>query len=103
MKSRDVTMGHPMRTGAVVALALAVGAAVTILAQRGTPPTAASASASNEATRRIVAAAQAVLAILDDSGRTKVHFPFEGPQKTKWSNLPSGIFQREGLRMSDLA
>jgi hypothetical protein len=31
-----------------------------------------------------------------------VQFPFEGPQKTRWSNLPSGIFQREGLRLGDL-
>ena len=31
-----------------------------------------------------------------------MQFPFEGPQKTRWSNLPSGIFQRQGLRMGDL-
>src|SRR6185436_14361392 len=57
---------------------------------------------STEATRRIVTAAQAVLGTLDDSGRRRVQFPFEGPQRTKWSNLPSGIFQREGLRLADL-
>ena len=39
-----------------------------------------------------------VLASLDDAGRAKVQFPFDGPQKTRWSNLPSGIFQRQGLR-----
>jgi hypothetical protein len=31
-----------------------------------------------------------------------VQFPFDGPQKTRWSNLPSGAFQREGLRLGDL-
>jgi hypothetical protein len=31
-----------------------------------------------------------------------VQFPFEGPQKTRWSNLPSGIFKREGLRLGDI-
>ena len=55
-----------------------------------------------DATARIVAAAQAVLTTLDDAGRAKVQFPFEGPQKTRWSNLPSPMFQREGLRLGDL-
>ena len=31
-----------------------------------------------------------------------MQFPFEGPQKTRWSNLPSPMFQREGLRLGDL-
>ena len=40
---------------------------------------------------------------LDDSGRARVQFPFDGPQKTRWSNLPTGIFERKGLRMGDLS
>jgi hypothetical protein len=56
-----------------------------------------------DATARIVAAAQAVTATLDDTLRGKLQFPFEGPQKARWSNLPSGIFQRQGLRMGDLS
>jgi Protein of unknown function (DUF3500) len=55
-----------------------------------------------EATTQIVAAARALLATLDEAGRAKVQFPFDGPQKARWSNLPSGIFQREGLRLGDL-
>lgn len=55
-----------------------------------------------DATRRIVEAARAVLSALDEAGRAKVQFPFEGPQKTRWSNLPTGIFPRQGLRMGDL-
>jgi len=55
-----------------------------------------------EATTRIVASAQALLSTLDAAGRTKVQFPFEGPQKTRWSNFPSGIFERQGLRLGDL-
>jgi hypothetical protein len=27
---------------------------------------------------------------------------FEGLQKTRWSNFPSGIFKREGLRIADI-
>ena len=69
------------------------------LAQRPAPP----AAAPSDATARIVAAAQALLTSLDDAGRQKLQFPFEGPQKTRWSNLPSGIFQRQGLRMGDLS
>src|SRR6187455_2533020 len=60
------------------------------------------ASSAAQATARIVTAAQALVAALDDAGRTKVQFPFEGPQKTRWSNLPSGIFERQGLRLADL-
>jgi hypothetical protein len=51
---------------------------------------------------KIVAAAKAFLATLDDGGRAKVSFTFDGGQKFKWSNLPSGIFQRNGLRLGDL-
>ena len=29
-------------------------------------------------------------------------FPFEGPQKTRWSNLPSPLYERQGLRLADL-
>jgi hypothetical protein len=53
-------------------------------------------------TSQIVASARALLTALDNGGRAKVQFPFEGPQKTRWSNLPTGIFHREGLRMGDL-
>ena len=55
-----------------------------------------------QVTERIVGAAQVLLKMLDDAGRSKVQFPFEGPQKTRWSNLPVGIFERQGLRLGDL-
>jgi hypothetical protein len=35
-------------------------------------------------------------------GKKKLQFPFEGV-KTRWSNLPSPMFQREGLKLGDLA
>ena len=73
----------------------------TAVAQRGaTAPPARPAAA--DATARIVAAAQALLTTLDEAGRAKIQFPDDGPQKTRWSNLPSGIFERQGLRMGDL-
>jgi hypothetical protein len=60
------------------------------------------ASTPGEATARIVAAAQAVLASLDAAGRAKAQFPLDGPQKTRWSNLPSPMFERRGLLLADL-
>jgi len=67
--------------------------------QRSAPPAQANPA---DATARIVKAAEALLATLDDAGRARVQFPFDGPQLTRWSNLPTGIFRREGLRMGDL-
>jgi hypothetical protein len=82
--------------GTVVALA-----AGSVAAQRGAKPAATAGNAA-ETTSRIVAAAQALVSTLDDAGKAKVQFPFEGEQKTRWSNLPTGIFKREGLRVGDL-
>lgn len=56
----------------------------------------------SDTTGKTVAAAKAFLATLDDAGRAKVSFAFNSDQKSKWSNFPTGIFQRNGLRMGDL-
>jgi hypothetical protein len=53
-------------------------------------------------TAKTVAAANDFLATLSNADRAKVSFPFNSPQRTGWSNLPSGIFQRNGLRLGDL-
>jgi hypothetical protein len=81
-----------------LALILPLGVLVASgFAQRATPPSAAA------ATPRVVAAANAFLATLSDADRAKVSFEFNSAQKTSgWSNLPSGIFQRNGLRLADL-
>ena len=90
-------MPIPFRT---VLAGLLVTITGTLVAQRGatSPPT----SAQTDVTTRIVASAQALLNTLDDAGRAKLQFPFDGPQKTRWSNLPSPMFQRTGLRLGDL-
>ena len=93
--SRHIAVG--MLLALAVAATMGLAHLQTVRAQSRT-----SAETSAEATKRIVSAAQALLATLDDAGRAKVQFPFEGPQKARWSNLPSGIFQREGLRIADL-
>jgi hypothetical protein len=92
-------MKNILRTSAVLSLGLALVASGSGAAQRGAK---APVAAPADATAKIVAAATALVSALDDAGRAKVQFPFEGPQKTRWSNLPSGIFQRQGLRMGDL-
>ena len=56
----------------------------------------------NDTTGKTVAAAKAFLATLNDAERAKVSFPFDSDQKYKWSNFPSGIFERNGLRWGDM-
>ena len=95
-------MASPVRIASTIALGLCVAVTATGLAQRrGTSP-APAAGTSADATARIVAAAQAVVATLDEAGRNKVQFAFDAPQKSKWSNLPSPMFQRDGIRLADL-
>ena len=80
----------------VALLAAASGAIITSASPDAVAQTA------QATTARIVAAAQALTSTLDDAQRSHVQFPFDSPQRARWSNLPSGIFQREGLRMGDL-
>jgi len=94
-------MHVPFRIATMTGLALSVVAVATVPAQRrATSPRSSGAQA--DVTARITSSAQALLTKLDDAGRAKVQFPFEGPQKTRWSNLPSPMFERQGLRMGDL-
>ena len=51
-----------------------------------------------------VAATKKFLATLDDAQRGKVVFDFKDEaQRKRWSNLPTAIFKRQGVRMGDLA
>jgi len=92
-------MRSPLRIASLASVALAF-TFTTLVAQRAASPAAARTQA--DVTARIVTAAQAVLSALDDAGRAKTQFPFDSPQKTKWSNLPSPMFQRNGARLADL-
>ena len=68
-------------------------------AQRATSPPAPAAAG---VTAKVVTAADAFLKTLNESDRAKATFGFASPQRTGWSNLPSGIFQRNGARLGDL-
>jgi hypothetical protein len=94
-------MNARLRLAAATALVVFVALVAGGRAQRGGAP-ASSSTVQADVSRRIVVAAQALLSTLDAAGRAKLQFPFEGVQKTKWSNLPSGIFERDGLRLGDL-
>lgn len=77
----------------------ATTAPTTTKTASGTPSSAAPAKATGE----IADAAQKFLATLDDAQRGKVVFDFkDSAQRKRWSNFPTGIFQRAGLRMGDL-
>ncbi len=53
-------------------------------------------------TATVVEAANKFLATLPAAERDKCLFGFTSSQRTGWSNLPTGIFQRNGLRMGDM-
>jgi hypothetical protein len=55
------------------------------------------------ATPRIVSAANAFLSTLDQKQRTSVLFSFDDEQqRTRWSNLPTSMVRRAGLKMGEL-
>jgi hypothetical protein len=59
--------------------------------------------ATNKATGEIVAAANKFLASLEEGQRNKVVFDFKDEeQRKRWSNLPTAMVKRGGLRMGDL-
>ncbi len=53
-------------------------------------------------TTNVVQAANTFLATLSPAEKAKGTFGFTSSQKTGWSNLPTGIFKRNGLRFGDL-
>ena len=87
---------------ALLAFAATCAAAGSMVAaqRRGTPPPTAAAGA--DVLARTIAAANTFLGVLDAGQRAKAQFPFDSPQKINWSNLPSGIFQRNSLRLGDM-
>jgi hypothetical protein len=93
-------MSNRFRTAALALVGLVLIASSTAITNRAAAQSPAGMPA--DATSRIVAAANAVLASLDEAGRARVQFPLDGPQRTRWSNLPSPMFQRQGLLLADL-
>src|SRR5437764_15351150 len=84
-----------------ILFALVLPVAVAFQQRPSSPRPVASAS-KGTVTARVVEAANEFLATLTASERTKCTFGFTSRQRTGWSNLPTGIFQRNGLRFGDL-
>jgi len=59
-------------------------------------------AASTGTTARVLTAANTLLEALSDTQRTQATFGFNSPQRTGWSNLPTGAFRRNGVRLGDL-
>jgi hypothetical protein len=87
-----------MKAKPILQFALAlVAAALTVPFARAQNRSAESATGST------VTAANKFLATLDEAARAKVLFDYQdATQRQRWSNFPTGIFQREGLRLGDL-
>src|ERR1017187_1516405 len=98
---------------ALILLALVFPLAVGSQQRTGSPPSVKSA-APGTVTAKVVEAANQFLGTLTVTDRTnctccrtgsersKCAFGFKSSQRTGWSNLPTGIFQRNGLRFGDM-
>jgi hypothetical protein len=87
-------MNLPMQKTSLLTLTLSLWFVAPALAQPAQAETTSS---------QVAAAGKQFLAALDESQRGKVVFDFKDQaQRQRWSNFPTGIFQREGLRMGDL-
>src|SRR5882724_9884915 len=88
-----------MKRFAVLVISLALATVVAaVYAQRAAAP-----APAGSVTAKAVVAATTFLSGLSTTERARAAFPFNSPQKSNWSNLPSGIYQRNSLRLGDLA
>ncbi|OHV59942.1 hypothetical protein BCD48_41000 [Pseudofrankia sp. BMG5.36] len=73
-------------------------------ASSGATSSASTSAASGDATPGIVAAANAFLATLTADEKFHVLFDWsDTAQKARWSNLPQGLYQRDGLMVGNLS
>jgi Protein of unknown function (DUF3500) len=85
-------------------LTLASSILIASLAQTGTAANLPSTSNADATTKKIVTAANAFTATLSDTQKSKVIFAWgNSAQRAKWSNFPTGIFQRNGLKLGEMS
>jgi hypothetical protein len=87
----------------VICLTLAIPVTVVSMQRRSSPSSTTATTTESAVTAKVVAAANTFLSTLTDAERASLAFGFTSSQRTGWSNLPSGIFQRHGLRLGDLS
>lgn len=83
--------------------ALTLAATLTVIPSQAAAAVAATTSADAQ-TIKVVAAANAFLDTLSAAQKKAVSFAYtDSAQRAKWSNFPTGIFQRTGVRWGDLS
>jgi Protein of unknown function (DUF3500) len=89
----------------LVLSALLCSGALTLLASQiqASAQTPVVKTASDATTQKVVTAANAFLKTLSATQKAKVLFAWGDKQKTQWSNFPTGIFQRNGVKLGDLS
>jgi len=94
-------MSH-MRTLRLSLLCLILTVSIAVGFMRRTISTPQSPATRSAVTTRVVAAANAFLATLSADERGRGTFDLNSSQLTGWSNLPSGAYKRNGLRLGDM-
>jgi hypothetical protein len=85
-------------------ITLASGILIASLAQSSAAGNLPSTSNADATTKKIVTAANAFEATLSDVQKAKVNFAWDDTaQRAKWSNFPTGLFQRNGLKLGDMS
>jgi Protein of unknown function (DUF3500) len=91
-----------IRSAAAVVVCASLAAAMTQATQ--TTPLAAAQTPAQTMTSKMVSAANAFLATLDESQRQRVLFPFDDDrQRARWSNLPTAFVPRGGIALGELS
>ena len=103
MESRvvDVYVGNLMAAalGSISLLTLSLASA-----GGADTPLAADSSTADAQTSKVVTAANALLATLSADQQSAVSFVYtDSAQRAKWSNFPTGIFQRDGVKWGDMS
>lgn len=90
-------------TAALGAVALSLSLMTASAGSAGTPTVSTVNGSTDAQTQQIVTAARTFLGTLSAAQRQSVAFAFtDSAQRARWSNFPTGIFQRQGLRWGDL-
>jgi hypothetical protein len=97
-----MTMRESATLAGVCAAAVALIFPLKVGSQQPAKSPPVSAAGKGTVTAQVVESANAFLATLSTAERAKGTFGFNSSQRTGWSNLPSGIFQRNGLRFGDM-
>jgi hypothetical protein len=98
-----VTVKTTRTRSILIAASLALAMAGATTSAYAADDSSATTAAATDSTPAIVEAADAFLATLSDDEKAAVLFDWsDTDQKTRWSNLPQGLYTREGLMWGDM-